>query len=434
MATIGIDFGSSYTTVAWFNPATGCHEAVSFNGDGSVKMPSTILQSNSGLIMGFQAQSFIDEVFKLPDEVKLEMLSNFIPSLKRVLNPEAREYIGDCEYSHEELLTEFFRHVIDQVKEHCGKDFDVTGVSFSYPVEFESSKISLIRNAFKRIGIPVETENMEPLAAVRGYMRNHSIKTGETILVFDFGGGTIDVAYVLNRECGIHLACEPKGSNTCGGQDLDQLIYDDLQKKVKAKTGIDISANGMTDYSLMNSCRRIKELFSGKNDSYEVAIPLVSNGRFHNFKYSLSREAFENIIYPKVHEAVAVAKQVHSGSKSNGYDTNRILLIGGSSKIGLVTTLLNEAFAEAKIETCGEKDIAVALGNLLSCETESATKEEKSEPTVTNPEIEAKVDRNRSIICKNPECKSANCFKLVDEPGYLCIDCGWKGKNISVRF
>lgn len=431
MATIGIDFGSSYTTVAWYNPATMCPEAVCFNGDGSVKMPSTILHSNGGLILGFQAQSYIEEVFKLPDEIRFEMLSNFIPSLKRILNPQAQEYIGGRTFTHEQLLKEFFQYVIEQVKDHCGKNYIIDTVSFSYPADFEPSKIALIRNALTHLGLTVESENVEPFAAVTGYLRNHSLSPEDCVLVFDFGGGTIDVACIQSNDYGIHLICQPKGSHTCGGQDIDQLIYDDLQKKIKTQIGIDISGKGIIDYAIMNSCRRMKELFSGKNGTYEVSIPLVNNGRFINFQYKLNRESFENIIYPKVHEAITVAKYVRDGAKSNGYVVTKVLLIGGSSKINLVSQLLNDLFPNATIETCGEKDIAVAIGNLLiACSNSNGP----VVPQKREIDIDEKIDRNKSITCKNPSCCSNNCYKLAEEPGYICLDCGWKGKNITVRF
>lgn len=435
MATIGIDFGSSYTTVAWYNPATGCPEAVCFNGDGSVKMPSTILHSNGGLIIGFQAQSYIEDVFKLPDEEqKIKILSDFLPSLKRVLNPHVKEYIGDCEYTHEQLLKEFFRHVIDQVREHCGKDFDIKEVSFSYPVDFEESKIALIRNALSGLGLTVKSENLEPIAAVFGYLRNHTLAPEDNILVFDFGGGTIDVACVNSNGMCAQLICEPKGSHTCGGQDIDLLIYNDLRKKIKVQTGIEISTEATVDYAILNSCRRIKELFSARNDLYEISIPLVSGGSFKNYKYSLNRKTFNNIIYPKIYEAVTIANNVRNAAKSNGYDVSKILLIGGSSKITLVSKLLAELLPNASIETWGEKDIAVALGNLLICSPASAKSQQKQKPTRIDHEPGPKIDKDKSITCKNPACRSSKCYKLVDEPGYFCTDCGWKGKNITVRF
>ncbi len=434
MATIGIDFGSSYTTVAWNNPATGCPEAVCFNGDGSVKMPGTMLHSNGGLIIGYQAHSYIEEVFKLPDDVKFNILSNFLPSLKRILTPGGMEYIGEKMYSHQQLLEEFFSHVLDQVKEHCGNNYIIDSVAFSYPVDFESSKVSMIRTAFTNLGLRVEGENIEPIAAVKGFLRNHSLCENNNILVFDFGGGTIDIACIKSTEKHTQLICEPKGSHTCGGQDIDLLIYEDLQKRIKNQIGIDISPNGMIDYAILNSCRRIKELFSGKNDLYEIAIPLVSEGRFHNYRYSLNRETFENIIYAKVHEAVSIAKQVQADAKSNGFEVSKILLIGGSTKISLVSKLLSELLPSASIETCGEKDIAVALGNLLSISSGKDNKESHKADAEKENEANQKIDKKRSIICKNPDCKSSKCYKLQEEPGYICLECGWKGKNVTVRF
>lgn len=433
MATIGVDFGSSYTTVAWLNPATGCHEAICFNGDGSVKMPSTILHSNGGLIIGYQAQSYIEEVFKLPADIKLGILSNFIPSLKRILNPDASEYIGDKVYTHADLLAEFFKYVISQVRDHCGNDFQVTSVSFSHPVDFEASKITLIRNAFIQLGLSIESENLEPIAAVNGYLRNHKLKPEDNILIFDFGGGTIDVACINYNGSATRIICEPKGSHTCGGQDFDQLIYDDLQKKIKNKTGIDISSDGIIDYPILNSCRRIKELFSGGNELYEIAIPLIHDGKFQNFRYSLNRDSFENIIYPKVDEAILIARQVKDAAELNGYKINKVLLIGGSSKISLVAKLLNNIVPDASIETCGEKDIAVALGNLLICSNPPTEGDKPAKEEKTN-DLDLKFDTARSIKCKNTSCGSSKCYKLIDEPGYICTECGWKGKNITVRF
>lgn len=94
MAVLGIDYGSSYTTVSWINPRHGKPEAVKFNGDGSVKYPSVILGYNNGLVSGYQALNYLEEVDKLPSEIRFEMLANFIPSLKRILSPKGVELKG----------------------------------------------------------------------------------------------------------------------------------------------------------------------------------------------------------------------------------------------------------------------------------------------------------------------------------------------------
>jgi molecular chaperone DnaK (HSP70) len=406
-------------------------EAICFNGDGSVKMPSTILSSNGGLIIGSQAQYYIDEIFKLNDEIKLEMLSNFIPSLKRVLSPNGVEFIGGKQYSHLELLTEFFKYLITQIQDHCGNSLIIDGISFSYPVDFDSRQIELIRNGIINAGVAASHEQLEPIAAAHGYALNHQVNEDEILLIFDFGGGTIDIACVQKITDGFRLVCKPRGSNSCGGQDLDKLIYEDLEKKIRRACQIEVSMNGFIDYSILNSCRRIKELFSGKNNFYEINVPIVSNGEFHTYSYALTREAFNNIIYSKVSEAISIAKQVYDDANNSGFRPTKILLIGGSSKVPLIKELLANEFTNIPNETCGEKDIAVALGNLIVdgyVPNQPATK-----CTTKDTSDLANYDLTRSIKCKS--CMSERCFKEVNGHGYYtCLDCGWRGKNIVVRF
>ena len=156
MANLGVDFGSSFTTVSWINPLNGKPEAVKFNGDGSVKLPSAILSSNFGLVFGFQAQGYLEDVYKSPIENRLEFLSCFIPSLKRILNATMTETLGNKDYSHEELLTLFFKHMLEMASAHCGHNTHFDSVTFSHPVEFEESKIAIIRKAFTIVGFPLK--------------------------------------------------------------------------------------------------------------------------------------------------------------------------------------------------------------------------------------------------------------------------------------
>ncbi len=419
MANLGIDFGSSYTTVAWVNPHDGKPEAVKFNGDGSVKFPSLILGSDNGLILGFTALNYLDDIYRLQEEEKFRMLANFIPSIKRVLNPDTRETLGNKEYTHLQLLTAMFEHLLGQVAEHCGQKVHFDTVSFSYPVDFAEAKKGLIRKAFENNGVGIKSTNFEPVAAVKGYKIDHKIEENEGLLVFDFGGGTVDVAYVSNKYSELNVACEPRGNSFCGGQDIDYLVYEDLQKKILDKYQYDISVNGFVDYSILNMCRRLKEYFSGPNNYYETQIGLVVNGSFENYKYGLNRDAFNNIIYPKVNEAVFIAQQVVDEAKSKSLPIDKVLLIGGSSKLTLVKDMLHELLPDAAIETCGERDIAVALGNLV-------VQEEVSPPT------DIDVDWEKSITCK--KCHSKECYRIKGRPEYHCFNCGWEGLNVIVLY
>lgn len=365
MATLGIDYGSSYTAVSWINPRYGKPETVKFNGDGSVKYPSVIMGIESGLILGYQALNYLEDVYQIPEVTeRFESLANFIPSLKRILSPNGVELIGNEKYSHLQLLTIFFSQIKELAQNHCGNKTIFDSAIVSHPVGFSEANINLLKQALVSSGFNNVDTKLEPIAAILGYSNEHEINNEEGILIFDYGGGTIDVAYVKKRYGQLKLLCEPRCDMSCGGQDLDILLYEDLRKKIKNQYSVDISSSGMIDYGMLNSCRKLKEYFSGPNDSYDTPVLIAKDKKIVTFKYKLNREAFENIICQKVSDAINVAKLVVEQTKQKKYKIDKVLLIGGSSQLTLVRKMLNDILPDVTIDTCGEKDVAVALGNI----------------------------------------------------------------------
>lgn len=440
MAALGIDFGSSYCTVSWLNPQSGKPEAVKFNGDGSVKLPSVLLGTEDGFVLGFQAVSYLDEVTKLPYDQRMEMTANFIPNLKRRLDPSMSEYFYGIEYSHLDLLKILFRFLIEQAKQHCGSNYNIERISFSYPVDFSNSKIQMIKQAIQGIGYNDVSSLYEPVAAIKGYGIDHKINPNEGILVFDFGGGTTDVAYVKNICGDLTVATPPKGNSTCGGQDIDNLLYENLRARIKSEYQYDISENGVIDHVIMSNCRRLKEKFSGGNDAYETLFLFFVNGKMYQYKYRLSRETFNNIISPKVYEAVLVAKQVVEDVKKKNYSIDKVLLIGGSSRLSLVRQQLAGLLKNIPIDTFGESDIAVALGaiaadnNVINEEVQPS-----QEKNIWKYPPQREIKENVAMICGNINCHSSRCYRYkdmdpVDGFIYHCVDCGWEGHNVGVVY
>ena len=103
-ATIGLDFGSSNSTLSWYNPVSGKVEAVFFEGDATVKVPSGIVAQNNKLYEGFEATSIIEDTYGLSEQQRFELLSNYIPSLKRIMDPRQVEFLGDKKFTHRQLL------------------------------------------------------------------------------------------------------------------------------------------------------------------------------------------------------------------------------------------------------------------------------------------------------------------------------------------
>ena len=115
-------------------------------------------------------------------------------------------------------------------------------------------------------------------------------------------------------------------------------------------------------------------------------------------------------------------------------EINKILLIGGSSQLTLIKEQFATLLPNASVETCGEKDIAVALGNNY---VENITKSEPASNSTGNEEdseIDVPLNTSKSIKCKNPLCGSEKCYKIMGRPGYHCVECGWEGANVTVTF
>ena len=351
------------------------------------------------------------------------MLANFIPSLKRILSAKGVEFIGDKEYTHKELLEFFFKQVKQLANAHCGNEVDFGSVVISHPVDCEESTVQMLRQTLSASGFKEVKTRFEPIAAVMGYGIDHDIPEGQGILVFDFGGGTIDVAYAKKHLDSYRILCEPKGDKSCGGQDIDMLLYEDLRKKVLAKYEMDISKDNMVDLGMLNSCRRLKEHFSDSNDVHETSIVFVKDGRIITYKYKLNRESFNNIISQKVADAINVAKAVINQTESKQLKIDKVLLIGGSSQLTLVRQMLTDILPESTIDTCGEKDIAVALGNVADERKDISQYPKPSPPPCP-------IDRNRYIVC--PSCGSKECYHHKGKIGYLCLNCGYDGPNVKV--
>lgn len=438
MSKLGIDFGSSYTTISWINPLSGKPEAVKFNGDGSVKCPSVILGLSHGLMFGYNAYLYLEEANKLPPNERIEILSNFIPSIKRVLDPEMSEYLSGKRYTHKQLLCEYFKYIGKLVHEHCGVEYGFDDVIFSHPVNFEQNKIELIRDSLLEAGFHVTGQKHEPLSAIDGFSLDHQINEDECVMVFDFGGGTIDVAVVQKKFGKLHTVCEPQGNSACGGNDIDYILYENVRKNIKAEYSFDISNNGMVDLGILYSCRRLKEYFSDSLDCHDTSILLVNDGRIINHKYKLSRQSFNNLISPKINEAIHVAELAVQNAQDKDYNIDKILLIGGSSRIQLVRELLQELCPKSIVETCGDKDIVVALGNISvqvcsnSYENEIVQDSPIIEDNTDVYELQGLIDRNKFIKCKH--CGSMQCYKIIGKSGYHCLDCHQNSKNITITF
>ncbi len=362
MDTIGIDFGTSNTTVALLRDGETKPFVVVYPENQGGKIPSLLLKMTNGWSAGFEAEMNMQSIhFASKDDI-ISIQSRFVQGLKRYLNPKAVEYFDDQEYTHLDLLTEYLKYVLDKCEEHQGKIKSDTKIVFSYPIGFLDANVKLIRSSFERLGFSDIECLKEPIAAAKGYELENAIAEGEGILVFDYGGGTTDVCYVQKKGEDLLTPIEPNGNLHCGGLDVDKALFDHFCKQLSREYNVDVS-DGISSILLSRSCRILKEKFSNHADSNRVPCLILADGKSINYTLQLTRNAFNTIIYNKVCEAVRTAEKVINKTRQNNYSIDKILLIGGSSRIELVREQLEKLIPNAQICSCGTQDVAVALGN-----------------------------------------------------------------------
>ena len=385
MATIGLDFGSTYCTMSWINPKSGKVEPIKMTeGDGSVKYPSLIIGTLLELKVGYSAVHYADMLPNLSADEQMKAIASTVKCIKQVMSPDGTEILNKKKYTHKALLVQLFKSLKKQAEVHIGNGTVVDSVIFSYPVEMSESKKKLIQDSLMEAGLYTLDKVEEPVAAVYGYEAEHEVKNGTGILVFDFGGGTTDVAYVSKQMDHLAVSVQPRGNNTCGGQDLDAILYEYFRAEIKkTHAGADITQKGfMRNIGVLNFCRFMKEQLCISQQSQAFVRTVLINGNAVDYEFRLSYSKFNELISPKVNEAVQVAKTVQNDVLQKHKPIHKILLIGGSSQIPLVQDLLGK-LGDCSVESCGEKDVVVALGTLRYAIANGVIKVDKEKTNTT---------------------------------------------------
>lgn len=357
MARIGIDFGTSYTTVAHVRP-DGIAEAIRI--DGSEKIPTILYYPPDGgePMVGGAAFGMYEICCALEDQEEIDRhMAGMFSGLKREMVPHANLYVPDGRaLSYSEMIGEFFRYIKQEVERTCFRDERVTDVCITYPVAFqeETYKIEILKEAARLAGFVNVRVLMEPIAASMGFEQSYDYR-GKSILIYDFGGGTFDLAFVKFDATGDHITLPPMGEKNCGGENIDRILYDEWRKIAEC------NVDGMLNAPfLKHVCMKNKEFLC----NYFRRMPQWTlkekiAGRMRSM--SITRDQWNALISPVIDKTISLTAQMLNRIKSEGFTVDDVILIGGSSKIPLVSERLSEILPVAP-RPVQDLDIAVAKG------------------------------------------------------------------------
>ena len=363
--TLGIDLGTSNSAVSIYRK--GKPHMIKLGKE--VTIPSVVsFRSEDNVQVGETAKSRI-----LIDP------EHTISFIKREMGTDwSREFFGETYHPEDisaEILSKMREYVISQ------EEIDLKGTPvyavICVPANFDDNKKRATREAAKLAGLEVTYLLEEPVAAAIAY--GMEVGRNQTIMVYDLGGGTFDVSILKVDSASDDSPAKftilaKEGDPQLGGYDIDQAIMKLVSEDFKEKSKIDlfdleadqgVSATDLlgAQQQLQEACEQAKKELS-ELDFAAIEIPnLIKDefGTIHNIEYELSREDFEAAIEPLINATMDTMKKALENAKLDGRDISRIILVGGSSRIPLVSKKIKEMLNKEPYSNI-DPDTVVAQG------------------------------------------------------------------------
>ena len=316
---IGIDLGTTNSCVAVFE---GGEPVVIPNPEGARTTPSVVAFTKNGeRLVGQVAKR---QAITNPDHT--------VSSIKRKMGSDYKVTIDGKSYTPQEISAMILRKMKADAEAYLGQTVDKAVITV--PAYFTDAQRQATKDAGKIAGLEVLRIINEPTAAALAYGVDKD-KDGK-IMVFDLGGGTFDVS-LLEISDGVFEVLATAGNNHLGGDDFDQRIIDWMADSFKAEHGIDVRGDKMVLQRLKEAAEKAKIELSGMT-STNINLPFLTataSGPVH-FETTLPRAKFNELTADLVDATMQPTRQVLSDAGLKPSDVDKVLLVGGSTRIPAV--------------------------------------------------------------------------------------------------
>lgn len=340
---IGIDLGTTNSCVSVHE---GGESKVIPNEEGARTTPSVVAFKDGNIIVGEQAKR---QVITNP---------NVVSSIKRLMGTNEKVEMEGKKYSPEEISAMILGKLKKSAEDFLGEK--VTKAVITVPAYFNDSERQATKNAGKIAGLEVERIINEPTAAALAYGLDKQ-DDAHTILVYDLGGGTFDVS-ILELGDGVFEVKSTSGNNRLGGDDFDKLIIDYLVDTFKKEQGVDLSKDKMAMQRLKDAAEKAKKDLSGVTTT-QISLPFISQGSDGplHFETSLTRAKFESLIKDLADSTLNSVRQALKDAKMNKEDINKVILVGGSTRIPYVQDIVKKELGKEPHKGVNPDEV-VAMG------------------------------------------------------------------------
>ncbi len=364
---IGIDLGTTNSCVAVFE---GNEPVVITNSEGKRTTPSVV--------------GFVDDgERKVGDPAKRQAITNpkkTIYSIKRFMgetfdqtqkeiarvpfdvvrgdNNTPRVKIDDRMYTPQEISAMVLQKMKKTAEDYLGQE--VTDAVITVPAYFSDSQRQATKEAGQIAGLNVRRIVNEPTAAALAYGVDKANKDMK-IAVFDLGGGTFDIS-ILEFGGGVFEVLSTNGDTHLGGDDFDQVIIDWLVQEFKNDEGADLSADPMAMQRLKEAAEKAKIELSSST-STEINLPYIMpvGGVPKHLVKTLTRAKFEQLAHGLIQACLVPCQNAMRDAKLSTADIDEVILVGGSSRIPAVQTLVKNYFGKEPSKGVNPDEV-VAVG------------------------------------------------------------------------
>ena len=344
---IGIDLGTTNSCVSVIE---GGEPVVIPNAEGARTTPSVVAFSKDG-------ERMVGNVAKRQAITNPEKT---ISSIKRHMGSDYKVNIDGKAYTPQEISAIILQKLKSDAEAYLGEK--VTEAVITVPAYFTDSQRQATKDAGKIAGLDVKRIINEPTAAALAFGIDK--EDDQKVMVYDLGGGTFDVS-IIEMGDGVQEVLATAGNNHLGGDDFDKKVMDYIVAQFKSETGIDLSNDKMAMQRVKESAEKAKIDLSGMTTA-QISLPFITadaTGPKH-LETTLTRAKFNEMTADLVEATMGPVRQAMKDSGLSMNDIDKILLVGGSTRIPAVQEAIQKFSGKEPFKGINP-DECVAMGAAL---------------------------------------------------------------------
>lgn len=344
---IGIDLGTTNSCVAVME---GGNAVVIANTEGARTTPSVVGFTKTG-------ERLVGQVAKRQAVTNADRT---ISSIKRHMGSDYKVSVDDKKYTPQEISAMILQKLKADAEAYLGET--VTEAVITVPAYFTDSQRQATKDAGQIAGLTVKRIINEPTAAALSYGIDK--ENDQKVMVYDLGGGTFDVS-IIEMGDGVQQVLATAGNNRLGGDDFDERIINWMVDEFKKSEGIDLKNDKMAMQRLKEAAEKAKiELSSTPNTSINLPYVTADASGPKHLELNLSQTKFNELTSDLVRATMDPVKQALSDSGLKASELDKVLMVGGSSRIPAVQEAVKSFIGKEPFKGINP-DECVALGAAL---------------------------------------------------------------------